>query len=484
MSAVSQLTSGSTVAADGGGRLRIDARWRIAAVAVTIVLLLFGALAFAMHNRGGSARASAHARQHRQDTLAAEQAVSAFWEERAAMNAWLAFPSRDGRAYVSEMRLGFRRALAVVQTRSPAERTKIEHALAANEVMVAIFNVQAPASSAPRDKWGVRFLNGAAASVLAPIARVNAGDRREYQRAEAVAASAERARFRSELAAALLALAAIALFAVFAVRLVVRIENQKVKLENQNVELRLADIAKDKFIGTVSHEFRTPLTSMHGFVELLLDESGDPLTEEQRTHLATVQRGSLRLEGLVNDLLLTAQLQAGPLEMQMMSADAVEIARLSVESAQAHAGHKGLRLSLSAPSNAIPIDADAIRLAQAFDNLISNAIKFTPTGGRVDVAVAQARDRTTLTVSDTGMGLTAAEIERLFEPFFRTDSAKQIQGTGLGLPIVKAIVEAHDGTINITSEPNIGTSFTISLPLARPLEHPDATTQQKRLVAT
>jgi two-component system, OmpR family, phosphate regulon sensor histidine kinase PhoR len=154
--------------------------------------------------------------------------------------------------------------------------------------------------------------------------------------------------------------------------------------------------------------------------------------------------------------------------MQMMRADAVEIARLSVESAQAHAGHKGLRLSLSAPSNAIHIDADAIRLAQAFDNLISNAIKFTPAGGRVDVAVARARDRTTLTVSDTGMGLTAAEIERLFEPFFRTDSAKQIQGTGLGLPIVKAIVEAHDGTINITSEPNIGTSFTISLPLARP----------------
>ena len=106
-------------------------------------------------------------------------------------------------------------------------------------------------------------------------------------------------------------------------------------------------------------------------------------------------------------------------------------------------------------------------MGQAIDNLISNAIKFTPENGRVDVTLAQD-ERVTLTVADTGMGMTPADVDRLFERFFRTDSAQaeQIQGSGLGLPIVKAIVDAHDGTITVTSEPRVGTSFVISLPLA------------------
>lgn len=131
------------------------------------------------------------------------------------------------------------------------------------------------------------------------------------------------------------------------------------------------------------------------------------------------------------------------------------------------------------------IDADVVRIPQAIDNLISNAIKFTPESGRVDVTLAQNEEHVTLTVADTGMGMTAADIDHLFERFFRTDSAQaqQIQGSGLGLPIVKAIVEAHDGTITVTSEPNAGTSFVISLPLARPLEHRDSPGLQEPLVA-
>ena len=103
------------------------------------------------------------------------------------------------------------------------------------------------------------------------------------------------------------------------------------------------------------------------------------------------------------------------------------------------------------PSAPIEVDADGVRLAQAVDNVISNAIKFTPEGGSVEVALAQDGDRVSLTVTDTGMGMTAADIERLFEPFFRTDSAGEIQGTGLGLPIVKAIIEAHDGLISVAA---------------------------------
>jgi signal transduction histidine kinase len=234
----------------------------------------------------------------------------------------------------------------------------------------------------------------------------------------------------------------------------------------------LADVEKDDFIGTVSHELRTPLTSMSGYVELLLEEDADPLTGQQRDFLATVQRGSLRLERLINDLLLMAQVHAGRLDIQKNSTDLVEIVRQTVESAQAHAGRKALQLSLTAPSDPIFIEGDDVRLSQALDNVISNAIKFTPENGRVDVMLTQRDGRVSVTVADTGMGMTAGDIDRLFERFFRADSAraKGIQGTGLGMSIVKAIVEAHDGTITVTSQPNVGTSFGISLPLAAPFE--------------
>ena len=161
------------------------------------------------------------------------------------MGEWLAFPSRARLENVREMRLSFRRALAAVETQSPDEHADIDQARMANEVMIAIFNVQPPLTGGPADERGERLLNSAEASVLAPIARLSAVNRNEYLRAEAVAASTERAGFRSELAASLLGLAAIALFAIFAVRLVGRIENQ-------NVELQLADVAKDEFIGNVS----------------------------------------------------------------------------------------------------------------------------------------------------------------------------------------------------------------------------------------
>ncbi len=344
---------------------------------------------------------------------------------------------------------------------SASEGASIERAETANAAIVAVFHRLSKSSGnvLPSERL---YLSGAEQAVLEPLQQLSARNRREYVTAGAAARSSEAAGFHTVLGACLLGLVAIASFGIFAFRLVRRIESQ-------NVALRSADREKDEFIGLVSHEFRTPLTSINGFVELLLDEAGASLSDEHRTYLATVQRGSMRLDRLVNDLLLTAQLRGAPLDLQMTNTDAVEVARVAVESAQAHAGSAAIRLCLSAPPHAIEIDADPIRLAQAFDNLISNAIKFTPGGGRVDVAVAQGDDRATLTVADSGMGMTAAEIARLFEPFFRTESAKRIQGTGLGLPIVKSIVEGHHGTISITSKPKVGTSFAISLPLAHPL---------------
>jgi signal transduction histidine kinase len=389
--------------------------------------------------------------------LASEQAVSAFWQEREVMGETLAFPGRSLSDELRARQLQFTGALEAIGVESAADLAYVERAKAANENLIAVFDSQ-PAGRA--DVRRAAQLHNAERVVLEPVERLRAGNRRQNLRGAAAADSAERVALQSEVATAGFGLAAVALFGFFAVRQVRRIDNQ-------NAELTATDVAKDEFIATVSHELRTPLTSINGYVELLLEEGAEPLTDEQRGFLSTVQRGSTRLQRLMNDLLLTAQVRAGHLDIQKTSTDLGEIARQAVQGAHAHAGRKTLQLSLTAPSHSIVVDADAVRMGQAIDNLISNAIKFTPKNGRIDVTLAED-ERVTLTVADTGMGMTPADVDRLFERFFRTDSAQaeQIQGSGLGLPIVKAIVDAHDGTIAVTSEPHVGTSFVISLPLA------------------
>jgi signal transduction histidine kinase len=276
-----------------------------------------------------------------------------------------------------------------------------------------------------------------------------------YLRLEARARASARTTLRIELASALLALAGIGWFAVFATGLVKRVDSQ-------NAALRSADELKDEFINTVSHELRTPITSIQGYLELLLDteDGGAPLTDEQRSFLQTVTRSSDRLLHLVNDLLLVAQARAGRLEMNKQPCDLVGIARQAVEAAHASAAKSGIALTLR------PLVKQAVvRLGQAIDNLISNAIKFTPDAGTIGVEVSQIDDRALITITDTGIGMSDAEVGQLFERFFRTRSAKEgnIQGTGLGLTITKSIVEAHGGTIDVASEPGAGTVFTITL---------------------
>jgi signal transduction histidine kinase len=443
-----------------------------------IGLLMCGALAVAARSHDKSVRAGTDARFQRNDTLAAEQAVSAFWHEREAMGNSLAFPRGGHLTEVNRIRLRFRAALERIKRPFPAEANEIQLALDANEQLITVFKFLPPLSGAATDRLAEQSMRGAEASVLGPIAQLTASSTHDYLNAEAHTTAAERAAFRSEVATSLLGIAAVIWFAIFATRLVRRIGKQ-------NVELQLADVAKDDFISTVSHELRTPLTSMHGFLEMILDDRDNPLSQQQRSFVTTVQRGSVRLGRLVNDLLLTAQLREGPLDIRTTEADLVAIACGSVTDAQAKAAQAALELTVAVPFEVILIECDVVRLGQAIDNVISNAIKFTPAGGSIEVTVVPDGNHVTLTVSDTGMGMTSSDLERLFEPFFRTESAqaKQIQGTGLGLPIVKAIVEAHKGTINITSEPNVGTAIMISLPLAQPIRPHITASHEERHIA-
>jgi signal transduction histidine kinase len=235
-------------------------------------------------------------------------------------------------------------------------------------------------------------------------------------------------------------------------------------LAYQNQKLVELDHLKDEFVSSISHELRTPLTSISGYVELLLEQEEN---EEKRGHLAIVERNADRLLALVSDLLFAARLQYGRLELERRPVDLRELVSQSVESARPRAAAAGVELRVDV-SAVPPIQGEPDRLAQLLDNLVSNAIKFTPGGGHVSVSLDAQAGTVCIQVSDTGIGISDAERERLFERFYRSQSAleAQIQGTGLGLYISKAIVEAHGGRIGVESEHGEGTTFVVELPVA------------------
>jgi len=239
-------------------------------------------------------------------------------------------------------------------------------------------------------------------------------------------------------------------------------------LERIRARLIEADRVKDEFVALISHDLRTPLTSVMGYIELALDDELEPkLDAERRGYLEVVERSSQRLLRLVDDLLFVARLQAGRLDLTPTVLDLGALARQASEEARRRAEAKGVELVFQA-DGPVEIDGDRGRLFQLLDNLVSNAIKFTPTGGRIEVCVSR-NGAAILEVRDTGMGFTAGEAARVFERFFRTDDAVagQVPGTGLGLYIAQAIAEAHGGVISAAPRNGGGAVFRIELPPAQ-----------------
>lgn len=240
-------------------------------------------------------------------------------------------------------------------------------------------------------------------------------------------------------------------------------------LSEQNERLRELDRLKDEFISLVSHELRTPLTSIRGYLELLLDGGAGELSDDQTRFLAVVDRNSKRLMHLVGDLLFLAQVEAGKLALEFSEVDLDDIVAESVEAAKPIADEKGIELRASLDSTPKMV-GDRGRLAQVLDNLVSNALKFTTEGGRVDVRVSAQNGDALIEVVDTGIGIAPQEQALLFDRFFRSSEAAEraIPGTGLGLTIVKAIVERHDGSIEVESSKGTGTMMRIRLPVREP----------------
>jgi PAS domain S-box-containing protein len=227
-----------------------------------------------------------------------------------------------------------------------------------------------------------------------------------------------------------------------------------------------ADRLKDEFVALVSHELRTPLTSIMGYLDLMLEGEGGPLTDEQKHFLSIVGRNSTRLLRLVGDLLFIAQAEQGELLLELGTVELDSLLQDCVEGLGRAAADKEITLTvLTEPTP--PLHGDRARLAQLLDNLVSNAIKFTPSSGSVTVRKFRSGEGVVLEVSDSGIGIPAAEQEALFRRFFRASTATQraIPGTGLGLAITKAIADAHGARITVESTEGAGTTFRVELPL-------------------
>jgi signal transduction histidine kinase len=240
---------------------------------------------------------------------------------------------------------------------------------------------------------------------------------------------------------------------------------QAKELHHAVIELEGAQRMKDEFISLLSHEMRTPLTAIRGYTELLLEEE---FAEEHRGFLNVIDRSSTRLLGVVEDLLLVAQMQTGQVRLIWTDFLLKDVIEQAAEAAQPLATSRNIGIEIATGPN-LAMRGDTSRLGQVLDNLISNALKYTPDGGNVSLTTTLSGENAVIEVADTGIGIPAAEQRQIFDHFFRTSNAQLagIPGTGLGLVVTRGIVEAHGGTLDFESTEGVGTTFRIVMPLVQ-----------------
>lgn len=234
-------------------------------------------------------------------------------------------------------------------------------------------------------------------------------------------------------------------------------------------ELEQLNQIKNEFISMVSHELRTPLTAVKGFVKVVLTGEAGPVNAQQEKFLQIADQSIDRLTVLISDLLDISRIESGQLRLNMEPQDAREVIGLVIENIIPAVKGKNLNIGSDLPEHMPPVLADRERLIQVFDNLIHNAIKFTPEGGRITVAASNKGDFINFSVTDTGIGIAPDDHERIFEKFYQVESGttRSTSGTGLGLAIVKSIVEMHGGQVWVESEQGNGATFQFLLPRAK-----------------
>jgi signal transduction histidine kinase len=239
------------------------------------------------------------------------------------------------------------------------------------------------------------------------------------------------------------------------------------QLAHQNERLLELDRLKDAFIATASHELRTPLTSISGYLDMSLDPAEGPLPPAIENHLRIVQRNADRLTSLVDQLLFLARADSQRLEVDPNPVDLGEMLHEAAETALPAANAKNIELRVELDRRERVL-ADRLQLVRLVDNLVANAVKFTPEGGTVRLTAARNGDSATVEVTDTGVGIPASDQAELFTRFYRGANAveKAIPGSGLGLAISQVIAEAHGTSIQVESTAGVGSTFRVALPVA------------------
>jgi len=241
---------------------------------------------------------------------------------------------------------------------------------------------------------------------------------------------------------------------------------------------REIDHMKNDFTSSVSHELRTPLTSIKAYTATILHDPNMP-EETKRQFLAIIDEESNRLAALIEDLLEVSRIESGTVKMLRESVDIAVIIEKVLLALQPLAGKKNIQLERDIGDELPKLQADESKIKSVITNLVNNAIKFTPEHGQVDICAKVANGEMVIRVSDTGMGIPKEALLKIFDRFYRVHRpGKEIQGTGLGLSIVNKIVTTHDGRIDVESEVDQGTTFTVFLPLSVKSISEDSTTKE------
>jgi signal transduction histidine kinase len=245
------------------------------------------------------------------------------------------------------------------------------------------------------------------------------------------------------------------------------IERQRLQVAAMTAET--ANRTKSEFLANMSHELRTPLNAIIGFSELIQSRMFGPLSDRYGEYASNILTSGNHLLGLINDVLDLSKLEAGQLQLREDQVDLLELVGTSMHFVEPQAQRLGIKVSHTVDERVRLIRADERRLRQAVINLLSNAVKFTREGGKVGVVCTRTNAGVSIVVSDTGVGIAPSDIARAMEPFGQIDSmiSRKHEGTGLGLPLAKHLVELHKGTLTVESQVNVGTTVVIVLPTER-----------------
>jgi PAS domain S-box-containing protein len=250
-------------------------------------------------------------------------------------------------------------------------------------------------------------------------------------------------------------------------RLTAELSTANRELEIRSREAEQANRLKSEFLASISHELRSPLHTIIGFSELLDEQLEGPLNEKQKRFVSHIQKDSLHLLDLINDILDLSKIEAGKLDLHLETCDALDAVREVLSSIGPRANAKQISVELKSCAS-LRVYADRLRFKQILLNLLSNAVKFTPEAGRVSVECSEHHGFAEFSVSDTGLGIPEQEHETIFDKFYQVGSTTKgvREGTGLGLAITKHLVEEHGGHISVASEVGQGSRFTFTVPLA------------------